>query len=552
MAKQKHKVITGSDGADTLRGGKGDDRLYGFDGKDKAADVGAITLETVGSGFTGAVFAGAAPGDPGRLHVLTKDDGEIHVLDLATGQSSLFLDIPDGEFKSGGEQGVLGLAFHPGYATNGRYFVYLVNADGDLELREYARSADPDDGPVKTILTVAHPGQANHNGGSLLFGPGDGYLYVGIGDGGGSNDPAGNAQNIDVLLGKVLRLDVDGDAFPGDPDRNYAIPADNPFVGGDGADEVWAYGLRNPWRMAFDADGGLYIADVGQGAREEVDFVPAGGPGGINFGWDLAEGSLGSPPPGSVLPFFEYGHDVGRSVTGGEVYGGPEPSFAGAYVFADFVSGRFWSAAGGVVAERTGQLAEATLANVSSFGKDGQGGLYAVELGGRILRIAPGAHAGDLGDLLAGGAGDDRIFGGPGDDDLRGGAAADRLSGGFGADVLDGGGGRDRLSGDEGADVFLFTATLRKKAVDLIADFAPGEDAIALSSGRFPAIGGALGAGAFHVGSAATSPDHRIIYNPDKGLLLYDRNGAAPGGEKPVARLDKGLDLEVGDFMVVA
>jgi len=554
MRKSKGKTITGSDGADSLAGGKGGDRLFGFAGKDKSGDVGAVHLDVVGTGFEGAVFASAPPGDPDRLYVLQKDVGEIHVLDPATGQSSLFLDIPDGDFTSGGEQGVLGLAFHPGYATNGRYFIHLVNAAGDPEIREYARSADTGAGPVQTILIVPHPTNANHNGGSLVFGPNDGLLYVGLGDGGGSNDPNGNAQNIDALLGKILRLDVDGgDAFLGDPDRNYAIPADNPFGGGPGADEVWAYGLRNPWRIAFDSDGTLYIADVGQGGREEIDVQPAGSPGGLNYGWDLAEGTLGNPPPGSVLPVFEYGRDLGRVVTGGEVYEGSEGSLDGAYFFMDFASNRMWTLQGDDVTERTGQVEGdgAPLGNVSSFGHDGRGGLYAVEIGGRIVHILPEAHAGDLGDRLDGGGGDDQIFGGPGDDDLRGGADADRLSGGYGADRLDGGKCRDSLAGDEGADLFVFAASAKKKNLDAILDFVTGEDRIGLAAARFGAIGDVLRAEAFHVGAGATTADHRIIYDPGRGILLYDKNGKAAGGESPIARLGKGLDLDQGDIVIL-
>ena len=388
-AKTKDKVLSGTDGADTLEGGRGDDRIFGFDGKDKSGDVGAISAKLVGSGFDGAVFASAAPGDPDHLYVLRKDVGEIHILDPATGQSSLFLDIPETQFTTGGEQGVLGLAFHPDYAENGRYFVHLVNADGDIEVREYARSANPNAGAVKTIITVPHPVNGNHNGGTVVFGPNDGYLYVAIGDGGGGNDPDGNGQNKNVLLGKILRLDVNGDDFPADAGRNYAIPDDNPFVGKDGADEIWAYGLRNPWRIAFDKNGDLYIADVGQTAREEIDFQPRTSDGGENYGWDLAEGTLGNPPPGSVLPVFEYGRDLGQVVTGGEVYRGDGPALVGAYFFADFGSDRIWSFEDGVTTERTSQITGSgtPLQSISSFGHDGSGELYAVSLGGSIFRL---------------------------------------------------------------------------------------------------------------------------------------------------------------------
>ena len=188
------------------------------------------------------------------------------------------------------------------------------------------------------------------------------------------------------------------------PARNYAIPDDNPFVGKDGADEVWAYGLRNPWRIAFDRNGDLYIADVGQSAREEIDFQPRTSDGGENYGWDLAEGTLGSPPPGSVLPVFEYGRDLGQVVTGGEVYRGDGPALVGAYVFADFGSDRIWSFEDGVTTERTSQVtgSGAPLQSLSSFGHDGNGELYAVSLGGSIFRLVMKKHADDLGDTLEG------------------------------------------------------------------------------------------------------------------------------------------------------
>ncbi len=546
------KVLAGTDGSDTLKGGRGDDRIFGFDGKDTSPDVGAIRAERVGSGFEGAVFASSAPGDPDRLYVLRKDVGEIHTLNPETGQSSLFLNIPDSQFTSGGEQGVLGLSFHPDYAANGRFFVHLINDDGNIEIREYARSGVPNAGPVKTIIEVPHPVNGNHNGGAIVFGPNDGYLYIALGDGGGGNDPNDNGQNKDALLGKILRLYVNGDDFPGDPGRNYANPDDNPFVGKNGADEVWAYGLRNPWRIAFDKNGDLYIGDVGQGAREEIDFQPAGSKGGENYGWDRAEGSLGNPPPGSILPIFEYGRDLGTVVTGGEVYRGDGPALVGAYFFADFGSGRVWTLSNGETTERTSQIVgpETPLEFISSFGHDGNGNLYAVSIGGDIFRLLPRNHADDLGDVLKGRGGDDRLFGGPGNDDLQGGRGDDKLSGGFGDDLLRGGKGKDRLRGDEGADTFRFDTAPTKKNLDTIIGFVPGEDVVALKATVFDAIGGSLGEGAFHLGAAATAPGHRIIYNPGTGKLIYDENGNAGGGDALVAKLQKGLDLDNADFIV--
>jgi Ca2+-binding RTX toxin-like protein len=553
-ADQRDKPLRGTDGADTLKGGRGDDRIFGHDGKDKATDVGAIVVDEVGSGFGGAVFAGAAPGDPDHLYVLQKDVGQIYILDPETGTSSLFLDIPEAEFTGGGEQGVLGLAFHPDYAENGRYFVHLVNPEGNIEVREYARSADPDAGAVRSIIEIPHPVNTNHNGGTVAFGPKDGYLYVSIGDGGGGNDPDGNGQNKGVLLGKLLRLDVDGDDFPADSGRNYAIPADNPFVGKNGADEIWAYGLRNPWRIAFDKNGDLYIADVGQSAREEINFQPASSSGGENYGWDLAEGSLGDPPPGSVLPVFEYGRDLGRVVAGGEVYRGPGSTMAGAYFFTDVATGRVWTLEDGEATERTSQItgSGAPLSSIVSFGHDGSGRLYAVSIGGAIFRLDFQKHADDAGDVLRGRGGDDRMFGGPGNDDIRGDSGDDRLSGGYGDDLINGGKGRDKLVGGAGVDTFVFDARLKEANADTIADFEAGVDVIALGASRFAAIGGELEEAEFHIGAAASAPSHRVIYDPATGLLSFDTNGSAAGGSTRIAKLAAGLDLTAGDFVVAA
>ena len=316
--------ISGGDGADTIFGGDGDDTIYGHSVADLVANSGNITATLLANVGSGAVFVTGAPGDDGFVYAERKDVGDIVRINTTTGAQSVFLDIPADQFSGGGERGVLGLAFHPDYAANGRFFVFLTNPSGDIEVREYLRSAgDPalaDPTPVRTIITIPHPTFANHNGGSLAFGP-DGYLYIATGDGGGGNDPDGNAQNTAVLLGKILRLDVDGDDFPADASRNYAIPADNPFAGATaGADEIWAYGLRNPWRFSFDSlTGDLYIGDVGQAAREEVDFEAAGGPGGFNYGWDYREGTLQGPsappqpPIAFVEPVFDY-RQAGRQL----------------------------------------------------------------------------------------------------------------------------------------------------------------------------------------------------------------------------------------------
>ena len=470
-------VISGGDGGNTIIGTDADDTIYGHSIADLGPNTGQIVATQVATGFSSPVFATSAPGDPNRLYVVEKDLGRITLLDLATGVRSTFLSIPAGQLSTGGEQGLLSVAFHPNYQANGLFYVNLVNANGDVEVRSYTRSASNSDvanAMGTTIITVPHPGQTNHNGGTVAFGP-DGFLYVSIGDGGGGGDPGENAQNINSLLGKILRLDVNNDAFPNDATRNYAIPNGNPFAGATaGADEIWAYGLRNPWRISFDsATGDLYIADVGQSAREEIDFQPAG-IGGRNYGWDTREGSLffeGPDSPDFVDPIFEYPRTLGQSVTGGYVYHGPAPGMQGSYLFADFLSNRVWSlrVVNGQavdVIERTGQIVTggAPLSQIASFGVDGNGALYVISLSGTIYRLAPSAAAGDGNDTISGGGGNDVIAGGIGND---------AIDGGTGNDVISGGAGADRLAGGTGAD--LFTDTRGNLNGDTIDDFARGD-----------------------------------------------------------------------------
>jgi glucose/arabinose dehydrogenase len=377
-----------------------------------------IVATQVAGGFDAPLFAASAPGDPGRLYVVEKNLGQVLLLDPSTGARSVFLDIPANELSTDGERGLLGLAFHPSYQTNGRFFVHLTNANGDIEVRSYTRStanpdvADPNSGVI--VITIPHSTFTNHNGGALAFGP-DGYLYVSVGDGGGVGDPGENAQNTESLLGKILRLDVNRDDFPGDPTRNYGIPADNPFVGQPGADEVWAYGLRNPWRISFDSQtGDLYIADVGLVTREEIDFQAAGSPGGRNYGWDIREGTVpfeGNGTAALVDPIFEYDRALGQAVTGGYVYHGPAPGLQGAYIFADFGSGRLWSlrvenGRAIDVIDRTNQVitpdgTPLSLSLIASFGVDGNGELYAISLAGDIFRLSPfEADAGGNGQII--------------------------------------------------------------------------------------------------------------------------------------------------------
>lgn len=323
-----------------------------------------------------------------RLFVL-EQPGRIRIIENGQLLDRPFLDITGKVQNAGNEQGLLGLAFHPDYATNGQFFVdYTRQPDGATVIERYTVSADDanlaDAASAHVILTIDQP-EANHNGGQLQFGP-DGFLYIGMGDGGGAGDrhgSIGNGQNLQSLLGKLLRLDVTNQA-------TYAIPADNPF-----GDEIWAYGLRNPWRFSFDrATGDLYIADVGQNQYEEVDFQPAASPGGENYGWRIMEGRHCFNPPsgcdqtGLVLPVAEYSHADGCSITGGYVYRGTQyPQLNGQYFFADYCIGTIWSlqrdAAGAWQMEK--RLSPDI--RISSFGEDASGELYVIDHGGAVYQL---------------------------------------------------------------------------------------------------------------------------------------------------------------------
>ena len=354
---------------------------------------GVPTLVRVGS-FSNPVYVTAAPSDTGRLFVV-EQDGRIQVLHHDTVQARPFLDIT-AAVQSGGEQGLLSMAFDPRYATTGRFFVYFTNPNGDIRVVRYNVSSNPDSAnqsSADTILKIAHPGQSNHNGGQLQFGP-DGMLWAGTGDGGGGGDPDGNAQNKHALLGKLLRLDVSGAS-------GYTMPADNPANSDTSfAPEVWAYGLRNPWRFSFDRENGdLYIGDVGQDNWEEVDIASAAvahrGPG-ANYGWNIMEARhcfLSDPCTNTgVTPFAEYAHVFSKcSVSGGYVYRGKAiPALQGTYFFADFCDGTVSS----IIWPDYPTPAELTMlepsgGQISSFGQDAKGELYIVQLGGPVWRIVP-------------------------------------------------------------------------------------------------------------------------------------------------------------------
>ena len=370
----------------------------------------SLAVKRIASGLTRPLFVTSPPGDRERLFIVEKgmgsQPGRIKIFNLETESlnDTPFLEITD--LRSEGERGLLGLAFHPNYAVNGQFFVNFTANDnaGTTIIRRYTVSdntAVADSNSAKTILTIPQP-FANHNGGWIAFGPNDGYLYIATGDGGSGDDPDNNAQNLGMLLGKMLRIDVNSDDFPNDDDHNYAIPADNPFVNQPGAQpEIWAYGLRNPWRCSFDRQtGDLYIADVGQLRREEINFQPASSAGGENYGWRLKEGTLPhivgpANPPALIDPIHEYNRQDGRSIIGGYVYRGEAiPELQGTYFFADFHSSHVWSFRydGTDISDFTELDGELTveageLRAIASFGEDEAGELYMVSLRGDLFKI---------------------------------------------------------------------------------------------------------------------------------------------------------------------
>lgn len=353
----------------------------------------AIRLQEVASGLDAPIFLTAPPGDS-RLFILERP-GRIRVLQNGNLLATPFLDIRPLTTTSG-ERGLLSLAFHPQYASNGYFFIYYTNLAGDIVIERRQVSAGnanvADPLSALTILTIAHPTFSNHYGGLLSFGP-DGYLTAGTGDGGGAGDPPGNAQNTNVLLGKLLRLDVNASTVA----QPYAIPPGNPFAGTPGGRaEIWAYGLRNPWRYAFDVPAQLlYIADVGQANWEEVDVRPVG-QAGNNYGWNIMEGlhcynSASCNQAGLVLPAIEYGHDTagGCSITGGYVYRGTAlPELAGQYLYSDYCSGWLKSFSyGNGTASAVTDWGITNVGNILSFGQDAQNELYMLSDTGKVYQI---------------------------------------------------------------------------------------------------------------------------------------------------------------------
>jgi len=358
-------------------------------GTDTPAPIDGVTLrlEEVARGLSSPVHVTAPSGDP-RVFIV-EQTGRIRILENGTLRAEPFLDIRN-KLTAGGERGLFSVAFHPDYATNGYFYVNYTDQAGDTRVERYRVSADryrADAASARLILSVDQP-YSNHNGGHILFGP-DRMLYIAMGDGGSSGDPQRHGQNRSTLLGDLLRIDVDR----GDP---YSIPSTNPFVNMSSArGEIWAWGLRNPWRIAFDAETGLlYIADVGQRETEEINVVSATQRG-LNFGWNIMEGgdcydASSCDRSGLVLPVVEYNHPEGCSITGGLVYRGSRlPGLAGHYFYADYCGGwiRSFRYSNGRAEDRHEWFPAGTLSSITSFGSDASGDMYVLSGAGTVYRL---------------------------------------------------------------------------------------------------------------------------------------------------------------------
>ncbi len=370
----------------------------------------AFRLRRVASGLNQPLFL-LGRGDGSNRVFIVEKAGQVEILNLTTGllNTTPFIDLT-ASIDPAGEQGLLGMALAPDFATSRTFYLHLNNLNGDTEIRRYQTQAGNSDladlSTGDVIFTATQPNASNHKGGWIGFGP-DNLLYIALGDGGGSNDPFGNGQNVNSLLAKILRIDPSSDGFPSDPLRDYAIPASNPFAASGGAPETLAYGLRNPFRASFDeATGNLFIGDVGQGAIEEISLIRPGDAG-LNFGWPILEGTrvnMAGSTAGMTAPVAEYGHGTGprqgNSVTGGYVYRGPVEALQGQYVFGDFVSDNVWSIPASSVAQGTTIASSAfaiqttafapdlgTMDNIASFGEDDAGNLYVVGVDGEVFQM---------------------------------------------------------------------------------------------------------------------------------------------------------------------
>ncbi|HKL19219.1 MAG TPA: PQQ-dependent sugar dehydrogenase [Halalkalibaculum sp.] len=376
-------LLTGCPGSDQPTDPNGDD-----------PPTGPVTYQTENAfpnlSFSQPLFLTNAGDGSNRLFVV-EQGGTIRVFenDASTSSMSTFLDI-SGRLSSGGERGLLGLAFHPNYESNGYFYVNYTDGNGDTMISRFEVSvSNPDQADPSTedpVLQYDQP-YSNHNGGHIAFGP-DGYLYIASGDGGSGGDPDNNGQDPSTLLGNILRIDVDG-ASNG---NNYAIPPDNPFVDNNQGyrEEVYAYGLRNPWRFSFDSDNGrLFAADVGQNQYEEIDLIESGG----NYGWNIMEGahcynSDSCDQSGLILPIWEYDHGVGQSITGGYVYRGPSLSgLTGHYIYGDFSSGKIWALDVSDTEDPSNSELIDTDFSISSFGTDADNELYICSFNGNIYKL---------------------------------------------------------------------------------------------------------------------------------------------------------------------
>lgn len=354
----------------------------------------SLGLKAVATGLDFPIYLTTSPGDNNRLFIVEKG-GRILIIKNGTLLETPFLDIHH-LVSTGGEQGLLGLAFDPNYAANGRFYVSYTDTTGDSRIVRYLVSGNPDvaqAAPDRVLLTIDQP-FANHNGGGIVFGP-DGYLYIGMGDGGSGNDPQGNGQDLTDLLGSLLRIDVS-------PQGDYTIPGDNPFIDlATARPELWDFGLRNPWRFSFDRlTGDLYIADVGQNAREEINVAPAaqGRGRGLNYGWNIMEGTICTPgvnpncnKTGLTLPVLDYDRSGGAcSVIGGYVYRGSAlPQIRGTYFYGDYCAGwvRSFVYRNGAAMNQKDWKSLRPGGNITSFGEDGEGELYILTSQGGVYRI---------------------------------------------------------------------------------------------------------------------------------------------------------------------
>ncbi len=437
-------LVVGDDGENVISGTSGNDLIYGYDPNGPEGQVTSIDATRVATGLTVPLFVTAPPGDVNHLFIV-QQNGVIKVLDLNTGQISAtpFLTVA---VDSTGERGLLGLAFDPNYATNGYFYIYRTvpgtTAHNEVDRYQVSSTTGVADPASETpVITLDNLGPANHNAGWIGFGP-DGDLYIATGE----NGTPSNAQTLSNLLGKILRIDVHSDAFPADPNNNYAIPVDNPFIGTAGArPEIFALGLRNPFRDSFDrATGDFFIGDVGQNTWEEIDI----GAKAANYGWPAVEGPQnngGALGPGTLTaPIYFYDHTVGQAIIGGYVYRGMSDGLQGQYFLGDEVAGKIFTlrfdGTSWVATDRTSQIVTdaGVINNPSSFGEDGRGNLYLVDIGagGDVFRLTPVVSATDQADWLRGFGGDDMLYGGAGEDILDGGTGKDTLIGGLGNDTF--------------------------------------------------------------------------------------------------------------------